>query len=287
MSPAARLRDALAAEPMTVPSVYDALGARLAERAGFPAVFMSGFSVSAARLAAPDAGLLSYAEMADQARAIAAATRLPLVADADTGFGNAMNVRRTVEGYAAAGAAALMLEDQVMPKRDFGAAGPVVEREEALARIRAAVDARSRGADILIVARTDARLATNGGMEEALRRGRAFAALGADIVFHTGAQSEAEHAAFARNVVQPQILQVDEPGRPRLSSAQAHGLGFRIALFGVTQVLVAAKALADALALQARGEHPPEATQTAWSEMADVVGAPQYAADERRLADRQ
>jgi 2-methylisocitrate lyase-like PEP mutase family enzyme len=198
-----------------------------------------------------------------------------------------MNVRRTVEGYAAAGVAALMLEDQVSPKRDFGAPGPVAEREEALARVRAAVDARERGAEILVIARTDARLATNGGMEEALARGRAFAALGADIIFHTGAQSDAEHAAFARNVAHPQIAQVDEPGRASVTPAQAHGLGFRIALFGVTQVLVAAKALADALAAEARGEHPPTEAQLAWTEMAEVVGAPAYVAEERRLAGRQ
>ena len=286
MSPAAKLRQALRA-PIIVPSVYDALGARLAERAGFRAVFMSGFSVSAARLAAPDAGLVCYAEMAEEARCIAGAVGRPLLADADTGFGNVMNVRRTVEGYAAAGAAALMLEDQVSPKRDFGAPGPVVERDEALARIRAAVEARERGADIQVIARTDARLATNGGLEEALERGRAFAGLGADIVFHTGAQSEAEHAAFAANVATPQIVQVDEPGRPRLSAAQGHAFGFRIALFGVTQALVAARALKDALAAQARGEHPPEAALIPWAEMAEIVGAPDYAESERRLTRGQ
>jgi 2-methylisocitrate lyase-like PEP mutase family enzyme len=286
MSAAAKLRQALRA-PLIAPSVYDALGARLAERAGFRAVFMSGFSVSAARLAAPDAGLVCYAEMLEEARCIAGAVAIPLLADADTGFGNVMNVRRTVEGYASAGAAALMLEDQASPKRDFGAPGPVVGREEALARIRAAVDARERGADILVIARTDARLATNGGLDEAMTRGRAFAELGADIVFHTGAQSEAEHAAFARNVAAPQIVQVDEPGRPRLSAAQGHAFGFRIALFGVTQALVAARALKDALAAQAQGEHPPDSALVSWAEMAEIVGAPGYVESERRLTQAQ
>jgi len=189
LSPAQRLRAALARGKLVVPSCYDALGFRMIQRAGFPAAFLSGFSVSAARLGVPDAGLLSYGEMADQARNVAgAAPDLPLIVDADTGFGNAQNVQRTLRGLAAAGAACLMLEDQESPKRDFGAPGAVVARADALRRVKAALRARAAGTDILVIARTDARNASGAasGLDEALWRARAFADLGADILFVTG-----------------------------------------------------------------------------------------------------
>ncbi|MBM3521590.1 MAG: isocitrate lyase/PEP mutase family protein [Alphaproteobacteria bacterium] len=284
-SPAARLRAALAAGRLVVPSCYDALGLRMIHRAGFPAAFLSGFSVSAAKLGVPDAGLLSYGEMAAQVHDVAASAPLPLIVDADTGFGNAQNVQRTVRGFAAAGAACLMLEDQVSPKRDFGAPGEVVPREEAMRRVKAAVLARDAGADILVIGRTDARNAAGSvsGLEEALWRARAFAATGVDILFVTGPHDEGELRRIRAETSLPLIVQVDEPGRAPLVPARVHALGFTIALYGVSLVFAAAGAFRDALAImQAGGALPPERVVTP-AEIADIVGVPDYLAVDRDL----
>ncbi len=191
-TPAAALRSLLNAPGIRVmPCCFDAFSARLIERAGFPLTFMSGFAVSAARLALPDTGLISYGEMLDQGRNICSAVSIPVIGDADTGYGNVLNVQRTVAGYARAGFACAMIEDQVAPKRCGHTAGKqVVARDEALSRIRAAVAAREEGADILIMARTDAR-ATH-GLDEALWRAKAFADQGVDLVFCEAPRSEAE-----------------------------------------------------------------------------------------------
>lgn len=290
---AARLRAALAAASpargLVVPSCYDALGARMIARAGFPACFVSGFSVSAARLAMPDAGLLSYGEMLDQAGQVAAAAGIPVICDGDTGFGNAQNVQRTVRGMAGAGLACLMLEDQAVPKRDFGAPGEVVPRPEALRRLRAAVHAaeamRASGGDILVIGRTDARNAAGSasGLAEALWRGAAFAAEGADLVFVTGPQGEAEMAEIRAAAPVPQIVQVDEPGRPPLAPATVHGLGFEVALYGVSLVLAAARAFEAALADMAAGRPLPPERRLDPAAMAEIVGVADYLAVDSAL----
>ena len=263
---------------LTVPSCYDALGFRMVHQAGFPAAFLSGFSVSAAKLGVPDAGLLSYGEMAGQARDVAASAPMPLIVDADTGFGNAQNVQRTVRGLASAGAACLMLEDQESPKRDFGAPGAVVPRGDALRRVKAAVQARDAGADILIIGRTDARNAAGAasGMKEALWRAQAFADLGADILFVTGPHDRTELERIRAATRLPLIVQVDEPGRAPLKPADVHKLGFTIALYGVTLVFAAAGAFRDAIAQMKAGRPlPPERAVTP-AEMAEIVGVPAY-----------
>ena len=284
-SPAARLRERLKAGRLTVPSCYDALGFRMIARAGFPAAFLSGFSVSAARLGAPDAGLLSYGEMAAQVRDVAAAAAIPLLVDADTGFGNAQNVQRTVRGFAAAGAACLMLEDQETPKRDFGAPGAVVSREDARRRVKAAVGAREAGADILVIGRTDARNAAGpaSGLDEALWRVSAFADLGADLVFVTGPHDEWELERMREAARVPQIVQVDEPGRGPIAPARVHALGFEVALYGITLVLAAAAAFRDALAAMAAGQSLPPERATTFAEIGDIVGVRDYLAGERDL----
>jgi 2-methylisocitrate lyase-like PEP mutase family enzyme len=255
-------------------------------RAGFPAAFLSGFSVSAARLGVPDAGLLSYGEMAAQVRDVAAAAAIPLIVDADTGFGNAQNVQRTVRGFAAAGAACLMLEDQEAPKRDVGAPGAVVSREDARRRVTAAVRAREAGADILVIGRTDARNAAGpaSGLEEALWRARAFADLGADLVFVTGLHDERELARVREAARVPQLVQVDEPGRPPLAPARVHALGFEVALYGITLVLAAAAAFREALAAMAAGRTLPPGRVVTFEEIGDIVGVGDYLAVERDLA---
>ena len=282
---AARLRAQLARGRLTVPSCYDALGFRMIARAGFPAAFLSGFSVSAARLGVPDAGLLSYGEMAAQTRDVAASASIPLIVDGDTGFGSAQNVQRTVRGFAAAGAACLMLEDQESPKRDFGAPGAVVPRRDALRRVKAAVQAREAGAEILIIGRTDARNAAGraSGLDEALWRAAAFADLGADLVFVTGPHDGAELERIRGAARVPQIVQVDEPGRPWLGPAQAHELGFEVALYGISLVLAAAAAFRDALAAMAAGRPLPGDRAVTSGEIGDIVGVADYLAVERDL----
>src|SRR5262245_421972 len=189
-APAQQLRERLRRPGILVmPGCHDAMSARLIQEAGFEIGFMSGFAVSASRLGMPDTGLISYGEMVEQGRNICRAVTIPLIGDGDTGFGSAQNIKRTVEGYATAGFACIMLEDQVARKRCGHTEGKaVVGRDEALMRIRAAVDARDAGADILIMARTDARACVS--LDEAIERCRGFRAIGADITFLEAPTSE-------------------------------------------------------------------------------------------------
>src|SRR6201986_161813 len=170
-----------AGDTVLAPGCYDALGARLIEEAGFPAAYMSGFSSAASHLGRPDIGLMALAAMVDNARRIASAVEIPVIADADTGFGNSINVIRTVREYEAAGVAAIHIEDQVMPKKCGHMSGKqVVPAEEMAAKVSAAVAAR-RSPDFLIIARTDARAVE--GLESALARARRYREAGADALF--------------------------------------------------------------------------------------------------------
>ena len=278
-SKTARLRE-LIAEPglRVMPCCYDALSARAIERAGFELTFMSGFAVSAARLGVPDTGLISYGEMVAQGRDLCAATSLPVIGDGDTGYGNPMNVRRTVAGYAAAGFACVMIEDQLAPKRCGHTRGKeVVERREALARIRAAVDARDEGADILLMARTDAR-ATD-GLDEAIARGRAFAELGADLVFVEAPRTEAEMERVCREVPAPVMANLVEDGdTPWLSHARLAELGFKIAAYPLT--LLSASLAAQEAALEALRTGETAERRLSFEALRERVGFPEY---ERRL----
>ncbi len=284
MNPAAaRLRALLDAPGLVVmPSCFDALSARLIERAGFPAAFMSGFAVAAARLGLPDTGLISYGEMADQGRAICSAVSIPVIGDGDTGYGNALNVRRTVEGYARAGFACIMIEDQVAPKRCGHTRGKqVVGRDEALARVRAAIDARDEGAGILIMARTDARATHD--MDEALWRVRAFSDLGADIVFLEAPLSEDEMRAFCAGVPGPTLANMVEQGEtPVLPPARLEEIGYKIALYPVTLLCAAVGAMERALAALAAGT--PAEGLTDFAALREIVGFPEYYEAEKRYA---
>jgi 2-methylisocitrate lyase-like PEP mutase family enzyme len=282
ISPAQRLRRALdGGKLLVMPCCFDALSARLIEAAGFPVTFMSGFAVSAARLGLPDTGLMSYGEMVAQARDICAAVSIPVLADGDTGYGNAMNVRRTVDGYARAGCAAVMIEDQVAPKRCGHTRGKaVVDRGEALARVRAAIEARDEGADILILARTDAR-ATH-GLAEAIWRGQAFADLGADILFVEAPESEAEMAEICRCVPGRQLANMLEGGiTPLLDPARIEALGFALVAYPLTLLNVAIAAMQAALASMAAGRHPTNGLLP-FAEIRRIVGFDDY----ERLAAR-
>ena len=285
-SPAQVLRRLLAkpgGPAIVMPCCFDALSARLIEQAGFPLTFMSGFAVSSARLGLPDTGLISYGEILDQARNIGAAVSIPVLGDGDTGYGNPVNAKRTVRGYAQAGLAAVMIEDQVWPKRCGHTRGKqVVERAEAVARIRAAVDARREGADILILARTDAR-ATD-GLEEAIVRGRAFAEAGADILFVEAPRCEAEMRRICAEVPGPHMANLVEDGdTPLLPPAALGEIGYRIAAYPLTLLSAAMRAMIGALEAMKAGEHPSERL-LGFAELRRRVGFEAYDEEAARYA---
>ena len=287
-SPAERLRVLLARPGIRLmPCCFDALSARLTERAGYELTFMSGFAVSATRLALPDTGLASYGEMVDQAREIAAAISIPVIGDADTGYGNAVAVKRTVRGYARAGVACVMIEDQVSPKRCGHTRGKaVVARSEALARIRAAVDARTElrgeGGDVLVMARTDAR-ATD-GLDEAIARGRAFAELGADIIFVEAPRDEAEMARVGREIDAPLMANLVEDGdTPWLPPDRLASLGFKIAAYPLALLGASVRAMRDALDSLRDGRQAER--RVSFAELREIVGFDWYDAESRRYTD--
>ena len=283
--PADRLRELLA-EPglIVMPCCFDAHSAKLIARAGFPLTFMSGFAVSAARLGLPDTGLISYGEMLDQGRNICAAVGIPVIGDGDTGYGNVLNVKRTVTGYAAAGFAAVMIEDQVAPKRCGHTRGKqVVERGEALSRIRAAVDAREEGADVLILARTDARATL--GLDEALARARAFEALGADIIFVEAPRSIDEMRAVAEATARPNLANMVEQGdTPVLPPDKLEALGFKIAAYPLTLLSAATRAMEAALAALKDGRDPENLAS--FAHLREVAGFEDYFKAEKKYADQ-
>jgi 2-methylisocitrate lyase-like PEP mutase family enzyme len=212
------------------------------EQAGFPAVYMTGYGVAASRLGLPDLGFAGLAEMADQARNLAASVSIPLIADADTGYGNALNVRRTVALYEAAGVAALHLEDQQLPKRCGHLAGKsVVPIEEFAGKIRAAVEART-DPDLLIIARTDAIAVT--GFDDALHRGEAAVKAGADVLFVEAPTTEAQIERVARAFDTPLLFNYAPGGRsPLLPFPRLRALGYAVILLPVDTLFVAARAI--------------------------------------------
>lgn len=272
---AAKLRQLLARpELLIMPCCYDGLSARLIERAGYPLTFMSGFSVAAARLGVPDTGLISYGEMLDQGRSILESVTIPVIGDGDTGYGNAANVERTVEGYARTGFAAIMIEDQLAPKRCGHTQGKeVVSRDEAISRLKAAIRARDAGADILILARTDARATL--GLDEALWRMEAFEALGADILFLEAPTSIGEMETFNRRVNQPTMANMIQGGRtPVLTGPELSDLGFRIAAYPLALMGAAVAAMEKALEILRTGAMPE--SQVAFSHLLEIVGFDDY-----------
>jgi 2-methylisocitrate lyase-like PEP mutase family enzyme len=238
---------------LVVPGAYDGVSARLVERAGFPAVYMTGYGTSASRLGLPDLGYAGLAEMADHARNLAAAVSIPLIADADTGYGNALGVRRTVQAYEAAGVAALHIEDQVAPKRCGHLSGhQIVPLAEFAGKIRAAVDAR-RDPDLMVIARTDAISAV--GFDEALRRGEAAARAGADVLFIEAPRDEAEVERVAKAFDTPLLYNYASGGRsPMLPFPRLRALGYALIILPIDTLLVATKAMTRFLAALRAGD---------------------------------
>jgi 2-methylisocitrate lyase-like PEP mutase family enzyme len=270
-----RLRRLIADEaPVVFPTCFDALSARLLERAGFNCTLMSGFGVAATRYGLPDVGLVTFTDMLDQLRNIcAAAPHLCVIADGDTGYGNAMNVRRTTLEYARAGAAAIMLEDQLSPKRCGHMAGAreVVPRAEAVAKIRAAVDVRGER-DILVMARTDAR--GGQGFEEALRRCQLFEEAGADIIFMEAPETADELRAFAAGVRKAAFCNI-APKTPVLDRAALVAMGFKFICYN-TVLPAAVHAMQEAL-VAVRDDDPASAPpQTEFHSITQIVGIGEY-----------
>ncbi|MBI4589310.1 MAG: isocitrate lyase/PEP mutase family protein [Candidatus Rokubacteria bacterium] len=243
MMPRRRLHELVARRHgLVVPGAYDCVAAKLVERAGFQAVYMTGYGTSASRLGLPDLGFAGLAEMADHARNMASAVSIPLIADADTGYGNALNVRRTVQMYEAGGVAALHLEDQMLPKRCGHLAGKqVVAIEEFSQKIRAAVEART-DPDLLVIARTDAIAVT--GFDDALRRGEAALRAGADILFVEAPTSEQQIETVAKTFDAPLLFNYAPGGRsPLLPFKRLRELEYAIILLPVDTLFVAVKAM--------------------------------------------
>ncbi|MEM9562808.1 MAG: oxaloacetate decarboxylase [Actinomycetota bacterium] len=246
--PAALRRQLAGPDPVLLPGCYDALGARLIEQAGFDAVYMTGFGTAASLLGRPDVGLLGLGEMVDNARRIVGATDLPVLADADTGYGNPINVVRTVQEYERAGVAGLHLEDQVLPKKCGHMDGKaVVATEEMEAKIRAAVDARTNP-DLVLVARTDAR-APN-GLDDALDRANRFAAAGADALFVEALTGIDEIELVAKELAGiPLVFNWVEGGKtPPLSHERLAELGYKLVIMPIGTLLAATKAMQQVLA---------------------------------------
>jgi len=231
---------------LVVPGAYDAVSARLIERAGFPVAYMTGYGVSASRLGLPDMGFAGLGEMADQARNMAAAVSIPLIADADTGYGNALNVRRLVALYEAAGVAGLHLEDQQLPKRCGHLSGKtLVPVEEFAGKIRAAVEART-DPDLVVIARTDAIAVT--GFDDALVRAEAAVRAGADMLFVEAPTSEAQIEQVARTFDTPLLFNYAPSGRsPLLPFPRLRELGYAVILLPVDTLFAAARAVSDLL----------------------------------------
>ncbi len=252
MNPRRRLRELLSRNHLIVaPGIYDAYGARFVQQAGFEAVYMTGNGVSASLLGRPDVGLVDLTLFAQHAHRAASCVDIPLICDADTGYGNAVNVKRTVEEFEAAGVAAIHLEDQVMPKRcgHLPGARPVIELGEAVGKIEAAVAAR-RDDDFVLIARTDS--ASGFGVDEAIRRGKAFRRAGADVVFVEMKNSPTILEDLKRvtgEIDAPCLVNIDAGGRlGALSVPEIGQLGFRIAIFPGFERYAAGYAIREAAA---------------------------------------
>lgn len=286
VSAPARLRALLAVgAPVLAPGAYDALSARLIEQAGFDCAYMTGFGTTASMLGRPDVGLLGGAEMAGSVRRIVQAIDVPLIADADTGYGNAINVVRTVQDYEQAGVAGLHIEDQVLPKRCGHMDGKlVVPCDEMEGKIRAAVAAR-RDPDLVIIARTDARAME--GLDAALARADAYRSAGADLLFVEALQSVEEIEIVARELADAQLVfnWVEGGKTPPLPYERLAELGFALVLMPITTLLAATQAMQSALAELRRDGTPVTVVDRLppFDDFVDLIGLPEVRALEVRF----
>src|SRR3954470_1129573 len=288
VTPAQRLRELLAQPNVEImPGCYDALSAKLVAGAGYKVAFMSGFAVAAARLGLPDTGLISFTEMADSLRnCCAAAGKVPVIGDGDTGYGNALNVQRTVVEYARAGAACVMIEDQVSPKKCGHTRGKlVISREEARMKIRAAVEARA-DTDILIMARTDGRGVH--GLGGGLGRSKDFEAEAADIIFLEAPETEDEMRHFCAAMTKPCMANMVPGGKtPVLPSAKLQEIGYKLALYPVMLLSSAISAMQSTLAALRPDSKMAQPPAISFTDLQSVVGFPEYWSRETRYQAKE
>ena len=260
---------------VVMPGCYDALSAKLIEREELNVGFMSGFAVSSTKLGMPDTGLISFSEMAEQVRNICNVTSIPIIFDGDTGYGNAVNVYRTVRGFADAGAAAIMIEDQKWPKKCGHTKGKdVVEVDEANSRIKAAVDAsKMNNKDILVMARTDA-IATR-GLDDAIKRMQKFSELGADILFVEAIKSKEDMKRVIKEVPGHHMINLIEDGEtPLLEMNELEDIGFKIAVFPLTLMSASVKTMQESLKNMKNKTYNTNVSK--FSDLRDIVGFNEY-----------
>ena len=290
-----RLRELLAGPDLIVaPGAYDALSARLIAQAGFPAVYMTGFGTAASVLGQPDVGLLTMSEMVSRAAAIATviasvAGNLPLIADADTGYGNPINVRRTIREYERAGVAGLHIEDQVWPKKCGHMEGKqVIPMDEMVQKVRAAVDAR-QDPDFVIIARTDANAVH--GLEDAIRRGKAYHEAGADVIFIEAPRSMTELRSIAQAFPGvPLLFNWAESGKtPPLPLEEIRTLGFKLVIFPVSLLFAATYSMLGLLEVLKQGQTPTSSAphMVTFSQFTEHIGLPDIQALEKRYGVNQ
>ena len=270
-------------EPVLAPGAYDALSARLIEAAGFAAVYMTGFGTSASYLGRPDVGLVTMAEMVDHARRLVQATRVPVIADADTGYGNPINVIRTVQAYESAGVAAIHIEDQVAPKRCGHMEGKqVIPVEDMVQKVRAAVSAKG-SPEFVLIARTDARAVE--GFQPALDRVRRYRDAGADVIFFEAPQTEEEIATVARELRgTPLMFNWAEGGKtPPVPLSRLRELGYSIVIFPITALLSATRAVQEALVELRRNGVPSMSRLLPFPDFLDLIGVPEIRLLEERF----
>lgn len=274
MSAAAALRTLIEpGEPLVAaPGAFDSLSARLVEQAGFPAVYLTGFGATASRLGQPDIGLLALTEMTEHARNMVRAVSVPVIADADNGYGGPSNIHRTVLEYQQAGVAAIHLEDQVSPKRCGQMAGiTLVDPDDSARRVQAAVAARGSG-DLVVIARTDALAATS--RQDAAERIRRYRDAGADLLFVDGVKTISDVEFIAQAVEGPKVVSlVDGTEAAGLTGGDLEEMGFRVALYPLTALFSATAAVGQALSTLRERQAPPAAALD-YGQYSEIVGLP-------------
>jgi 2-methylisocitrate lyase-like PEP mutase family enzyme len=269
---------------VVAPGVYDLISALIADRMGFPALYVTGYGLVASYLGLPDAGIATYRDMIERISQIVDRTATPVIADADTGYGGLLNVRHTVRGYERAGVSAIQLEDQETPKKCGHTPGRrVIPMEDMVQKIQVATDSRS-SSDFLIIARTDARAPL--GLEEAIRRGEAYAAAGADIIFIEAPESEAELATIARHIKKPLMANMVNGGQtPLIPAKRLEEIGYRLAIYPVAGFLAAGAALENVYkGIKSNGITGDDVPLYPFAEFSKLLGFEDIWSFERRYA---
>jgi len=269
---------------LVVPACFDMVSAKLIERAGFEAVYLSGYGHAASHLGLPDAGLITFTEILERLHHLVRSVRIPVLADADTGFGGVINLRRTVEEYESAGAQAIQIEDQQIPKKCGHTPGKrLVSKSEMVKKIEAAIAAR-RSDDFLIIARTDA--ISVAGLDEAIQRGRLYQSAGADVIFVESPTTVDQIKEIARSFETPLMLNQIESGKtPILSVKELEELGYKIVAYALTALMASVRAVQRTLATLKREGSPRSYLHNiaTFEELDDLLGFPEVRAWEKRF----